>query len=196
MWLVVRIIFSSILQIWYVEVRISQSISEGPLEFEISRVDCIYKQHGWRTAQLEYILIGFTQYWNCTSKYIQTTLLIGFTKYWNGTSKQHDQGGEYVEIEFMWYWNGTSHCSQFVCYWMDLYAVKYRYLTEFWKRHYKWVPKLENLRKLSQHYHQHCKSYSHFFSKKFQHICISLDVNFNESLTNGVVSFEQWGPDV
>ena len=38
---VVRIIFSSILQIWYVEVRISRSISEGPLEFEISRVDCI-----------------------------------------------------------------------------------------------------------------------------------------------------------
>ena len=37
-----RIIFSSILQIWYVEVRISGSISEGPLEFEITRVDCIY----------------------------------------------------------------------------------------------------------------------------------------------------------
>ena len=33
-----------------------------------------------------------------------------------------------------------------------------------------------------------------FFSKKFQHICISLDVNFNESLTNDVVSFEQLGP--
>ena len=29
-----------------------------------------------------------------------------------------------------------------------------------------------------------------FFSKKFQHICISLNVNFNESLTN-IVSFEQ-----
>ena len=42
----------------------------------------------------------------------------------------------------------------------------------------------------------HCKSYSHFFSKKFQHICVSLDVNFNESLTNDVVSFEQLGPDV
>ena len=41
----------------------------------------------------------------------------------------------------------------------------------------------------------HCKSYSHFFSKKFQHICISLNVNFNESLTNDVVSFEQLGPD-
>ena len=37
-------------------------------------------------------------------------------------------------------------------------------------------------------------SYSHFFSKKFQHICVSLDVNFNESLTNDVVSFEQLGP--
>ena len=38
-------------------------------------------------------------------------------------------------------------------------------------------------------------SYSHFFSKKFQHICIWLDVNFNESLTNDIVSFEQLGPD-
>ena len=35
-----------------------------------------------------------------------------------------------------------------------------------------------------------------FFSKKFQHICVSLDVNFNESLTNDVVSFEQVGPDI
>ena len=42
----------------------------------------------------------------------------------------------------------------------------------------------------------HCKSYSHFFSKKYQHICVSLDVNFNESLTNDVVSFEQLGPDL
>ena len=30
-----------------------------------------------------------------------------------------------------------------------------------------------------------------FFSKKFQHVCVSLDVNFNKSLTNDVVSFEQ-----
>ena len=28
----------------------------------------------------------------------------------------------------------------------------------------------------------------------FQHICVSLDVNLNESLTNDVVSFEQLGP--
>ena len=35
-----RISFYSGLQIWYVEVRISRSISESPLEFEITRVDC------------------------------------------------------------------------------------------------------------------------------------------------------------
>ena len=39
-----------------------------------------------------------------------------------------------------------------------------------------------------------CKRYSHFFSEKFQHICVSLDENFNESLTNDIVSFEQLGP--
>ena len=42
-----RFIFSSILQIYYVEVRISRSISESPLEFEITRVDCIWK---WNCA--------------------------------------------------------------------------------------------------------------------------------------------------
>ena len=36
--------------------------------------------------------------------------------------------------------------------------------------------------------------YSHFFNKKFEYICVSLDLNFNESLTNDVVSFEQLGP--
>ena len=35
-----------------------------------------------------------------------------------------------------------------------------------------------------------------FFSKKFQHICVSLHVNFNESLTNDIVSFKQLGPGV
>ena len=34
-----------------------------------------------------------------------------------------------------------------------------------------------------------------FFSKKIQHICVSLHINFNESLTNDIVSFEQLGPD-
>ena len=37
---------------------------------------------------------------------------------------------------------------------------------------------------------------THIFSAKFQHISVSLDVNFNESLTNDVVSFEQLGPAI
>ena len=40
--MVVRFIFSSILQIWYVEVWISRSISESPLDFEITRVNCTF----------------------------------------------------------------------------------------------------------------------------------------------------------
>ena len=35
------ICISSILKIWFVEVRISRSVSEGPFNFEITRVDCI-----------------------------------------------------------------------------------------------------------------------------------------------------------
>ena len=35
-----------------------------------------------------------------------------------------------------------------------------------------------------------------FFQQKIPHICVSLDVNFNESLTNDIVSFEQLGPDI
>ena len=38
----IRFVFSSILQACYVEVRISRSVSEGPFDFEITRVDCIY----------------------------------------------------------------------------------------------------------------------------------------------------------
>ena len=33
-----------------------------------------------------------------------------------------------------------------------------------------------------------------FFQQKFQHICVSIDANFNEWLTNVVISFEQLGP--
>ena len=39
--LVVRFVFSSILQIWYVEVRISRNVSEDSFDFEITRVDYI-----------------------------------------------------------------------------------------------------------------------------------------------------------
>ena len=40
MWLF-NLLFSSLYQTWYVEVRISRSVSVCPLEFEITRVYCI-----------------------------------------------------------------------------------------------------------------------------------------------------------
>ena len=39
-----------------------------------------------------------------------------------------------------------------------------------------------------------CRNF--FFSEKFQHICVSLDVNFNDSLPNDIVGFEQLGPEL
>ena len=39
---VVCFIFSLILQIWYVELRIARSISDSPLNFAITRVDCTF----------------------------------------------------------------------------------------------------------------------------------------------------------
>ena len=35
---------------------------------------------------------------------------------------------------------------------------------------------------------------THIFRQKFQHICVSVDVNCNKSITNNIVSFEQLGP--
>ena len=40
----------------------------------------------------------------------------------------------------------------------------------------------------------HCKSFSHFFDKKYWQISDINAWNFNETLTNDVVSFEQPGP--
>ena len=40
-----------------------------------------------------------------------------------------------------------------------------------------------------------CKSYSHFFSKNISVYAIFNDQSFNDTLTNGIVSFEQLGPE-
>ena len=39
-----------------------------------------------------------------------------------------------------------------------------------------------------------CKSFSHFFNKKYWWVTDINIWNFNETLTNDVVSFEQLGP--
>ena len=40
----------------------------------------------------------------------------------------------------------------------------------------------------------HCKSFSHFFNKKYWHVSDINIWNFKETLTNDIVSFEQLGP--
>ena len=41
-----------------------------------------------------------------------------------------------------------------------------------------------------------CKSYSHFFSKNISIYALFNDQSFNDTLTNGIISFEQLGPDL
>ena len=41
-----------------------------------------------------------------------------------------------------------------------------------------------------------CKSYSHFFSKNISISAIFVDQNFNNTLTNDIICFEQLGPEV
>ena len=50
--------FSSLPQHWYVEVWISRSVSESPLEFEITKVDCILKSREGpgQTVQLHMLI--------------------------------------------------------------------------------------------------------------------------------------------
>ena len=38
-------------------------------------------------------------------------------------------------------------------------------------------------------------AFAHFFSKKFRHICVSLDVNFNESLTTSL-ALNNWAQNI
>ena len=40
-----------------------------------------------------------------------------------------------------------------------------------------------------------CKSYSHFFSKKFSVYAVFNGQSFNHTLTNDIVRFEQLGPE-
>ena len=53
--LVVQFVFSSILSIIYVELRISRSVSEGPFKFEITRVDCIHTGQALAYIQISYL---------------------------------------------------------------------------------------------------------------------------------------------
>ena len=73
MCVVFRIIFPSILQFGYVEVRISRSISASPLKFEITRVDCNYHHNLEEDTSANHIHPSFPQLkWNTTNIRIWT----------------------------------------------------------------------------------------------------------------------------
>ena len=70
---VVQFIVSSLSQLWYVEIRISQSVSMSPLEFEITRVDCntdiftgerIWYFHWWKITSRCYFHFLITSHVN------------------------------------------------------------------------------------------------------------------------------------
>ena len=61
--MVARIIFSSNLEIWYVEVRISRSVSESPFEFEITRVDCSNIYLNCPESYHEIHFVSLNYYW-------------------------------------------------------------------------------------------------------------------------------------
>ena len=46
------------MQIWYVEVRISRIISESPLDFEITRVDCLFIYTYTKAYKYQIALVG------------------------------------------------------------------------------------------------------------------------------------------
>ena len=63
---VVWFIFAAVLLIWYVEVRVSRSISENPLGFEITRVDCTPTKSNfmWNSSILKCIYRIYAKYSN------------------------------------------------------------------------------------------------------------------------------------
>ena len=90
MWLF-NLLFCSLSQLWYVEVRISR-VSESPLEFEITRVDCIWisseafhyfglegKQHSFRQVSDGKIVLSLSCR-QCTANRI--SIYIYCYQYW------------------------------------------------------------------------------------------------------------------
>ena len=57
------LLFSSLLQLWYFEVRIFRSVSESPSEFEITRVDCIAGRYFGRKTVYQYCSQPFANNW-------------------------------------------------------------------------------------------------------------------------------------
>ena len=68
--MVVKYIVSSILQIWYVEVRIFRRISDSPLNFEVTGVDCIIIVHLFRMLWAFIVCPYIRFWWGITNTYL------------------------------------------------------------------------------------------------------------------------------
>ena len=77
--MVVRFIFSSILQIWYVKVWISQSTSECPLDLEILRVEYIKNHKSLSLLLLKFNLRGLDTHGFTKKDNFMTSDLLSFT---------------------------------------------------------------------------------------------------------------------
>ena len=101
------------MQIWYVEVRISRSIPECPLDFEITRVDCICiylsKVNGpcpckqgldWWLKQSNYLTCSCFNLWikhDCALDIIRRHKKVFFQKILTGADSERVQGIRSVE---------------------------------------------------------------------------------------------------
>ena len=71
MWLF-DLLFSSLLQLCYFKVRISQSVSESPLEFEITRVNC---------TSMKWVILMFFLFFQDINKEVYEFLATSSAKY-------------------------------------------------------------------------------------------------------------------
>ena len=86
----IELVFSSVLQIWYVEVQISRSISESPLEFEIMIVDC--------TIKAIVIILGIGLQLKQQYPYLTTTCISPFTDF---APRKHDIAFGEIIVELL-----------------------------------------------------------------------------------------------
>ena len=291
---VVRFIFSSILQIQFVEVRISWSSSESPLDLEITRVDCNsacnihydYRNSRWQSCvRLNCKIVShgymydYTTGPSCISirilapgspmSLVSLTIGLPVVSSYSGPRlfessillKNTTISSEQVMWTVSWEnvpsniyapnkdWNKPSHPRSLL--WVFVVRMKKRCILGYskraqWRFWSDWanvqadlnlsranMPKgtfsdvaclvlqgqvaqsvvsltsslrvfsltvladsIYNILILFCWKNVSAKATHIFSAKKNQHICVSLDVNFNESLTSDVVSFEQLGPDV
>ena len=101
----VKIYFSSLPQHRYVEVRISRSVSESPLEFEITRVDCRWKVRQTESPYcscgeyetVQHFILDCEKYEEAKMHLLQNLQVeLGITAFHIHTLQEHRTAGQYT----------------------------------------------------------------------------------------------------